>query len=94
MHTTVTIGYDSPWKQIHELLISAALGTKEGVEKEPRPYVLQTSLNDFYVSYEINAFTRNPNQMAVIYSDLHQNIQDKFNEAGVEIMSPTLFLIA
>jgi small-conductance mechanosensitive channel len=87
MHTTVTIGYDAPWRQVHELLISAALATPM-IEKEPLPYVLQTSLDDYYVSYRINAFTKEPNKQAVIYSALHANIQDKFNEAGVEIMSP------
>lgn len=49
---------------------------------------LVASLSDFYVSYELNAFTRHPNHMPAIYSELHQNIQDKFNEAAVEIMSP------
>jgi small-conductance mechanosensitive channel len=87
LHTTVTIGYDVPWRQVHELLIGAALAT-ELIEKEPRPFVLQTSLDDFYVSYQINAYTRAPNRQAATYSLLHQNIQDKFNEAGVEIMSP------
>lgn len=87
LYTTVTIGYDVPWRQIHQLLIDAAMATDQ-VEKEPRPFVLQTSLDDFYVSYQLNAYTKNPNSQAVIYSRLHQNIQDKFNEAGVEIMSP------
>lgn len=87
LHTTVTIGYDAPWRQVHELLISAALATPM-IESEPAPYVLQTSLDDYYVSYRINAFTKEPNKQAVIYSALHANIQDKFNEAGVEIMSP------
>ena len=50
--------------------------------------MLQTSLDDFYVAYEINAYTDQPSRMAMIYSELHQNIQDQFNEAGVEIMSP------
>ncbi|MBC7417570.1 MAG: mechanosensitive ion channel family protein [Pedobacter sp.] len=87
VHTTVTIGYDVPWKQVHQLLVDAALST-ELVEKEPKPYVLQTGLEDYYVSYRINAFTKQPNKQAVVYSNLHANIQDKFNEAGVEIMSP------
>lgn len=87
VHTTVTIGYDAPWRQVHQLLIDAALATTL-IEKEPAPYVLQTSLDDYYVSYRINAYTRAPNKQASIYSDLHANIQDKFNEAGVEIMSP------
>ncbi|MEI7664021.1 MAG: mechanosensitive ion channel family protein, partial [Bacteroidota bacterium] len=58
------------------------------IEANPAPFVLQTALNDFYISYQLNAFTRSPNQMAVILSDLHQSIQDSFNKAGVEIMSP------
>lgn len=87
LHTTVTIGYDVPWRKVHELLISAALAT-EGLMNEPKPFVLQTALNDFSVAYEINASTNQPNGMAKIYSELHKNIQDKFNEAGVEIMSP------
>lgn len=87
LHTTVTIGYDAPWRQIHELLIAAAQAT-ENIQKVPAPFVLQTALDDFYVHYQINAFTDQPARMAKTYSDLHQNIQDKFNEAGVEIMSP------
>lgn len=86
VHTTVTIGYDNPWKQIHELLIKAALAT-DLIEKNPAPFVLQTSLDDFYVSYQINAYTHVANQQQNTYSILHQNIQDTFNEAGVEIMS-------
>lgn len=87
IHTTVTIGYDVPWKNIHQALINAALRT-ELVEKEPAPFVLQTSLDDFYVSYQINAYTKSPTQQPLIYSSLHQNIQDCFNEDGIEIMSP------
>jgi small-conductance mechanosensitive channel len=87
LHTTVTIGYDAPWRKVHELLISAAQVT-EGALKEPAPYVLQTALDDFYVHYELNCYTNEPNRMAKIYSELHQNIHDRFNEAGVEIMSP------
>jgi small-conductance mechanosensitive channel len=87
LHTEVTIGYDAPWRQVHELLISAALAT-ENVLRAPAPFVLQTALDDFYVHYEINAYTDQPQRMAVTYSELHKNIQDKFNDAGVEIMSP------
>ncbi|WPU93449.1 mechanosensitive ion channel family protein [Mucilaginibacter sabulilitoris] len=87
LNTTVTIGYDVPWQTVHNLLISAAEAT-EGVSTEQKPFVLQTALNDFNVSYQVNAYTPLSNQMAGVYSRLHQNIQDKFNEAGVEIMSP------
>lgn len=87
LHTTVTIGYDAPWRRVHELLIAAARDT-EHILSDPSPYVLQTSLDDFFVSYEINAYTDQPAVMARTYSLLHQNIQDRFNAAGVEIMSP------
>lgn len=86
-HTTVTIGYNAPWRQVHELLVCAALAT-EDVLRDPAPFVIQTALNDFYVGYELNAYTVHPTNMQNIYSALHQNIQDKFNEAGVEINSP------
>lgn len=87
LHTSVTIGYDVPWRTVHELLIEAAKET-ENILELPAPFVFQTSLDDFYVSYELNAYTEKPSIMAKTYSDLHQNIQERFNEAGVEIMSP------
>jgi len=87
LHTGVTIGYDVPWQNVHELLIEAAKVTSR-ILAVPHPFVLQTALNDFYVSYELNAYTDSPQFMPRIYSELHQNIQNKFNEAGVEIMSP------
>jgi small-conductance mechanosensitive channel len=87
VHTSVTIGYDAPWRIVHKLLIDAAKNTKD-ILKRPEPFVLQTSLDDFYVTYQINAYTREPSRQATIYSELHQNIQDQFNQAGVEIMSP------
>lgn len=87
LHTSVTIGYDAPWRTVHELLIEAARKTA-CILLEPKPFVLQTALNDFYVTYELNAYTDEPREMANTYSSLHRNIQDTFNEAGVEIMSP------
>jgi small-conductance mechanosensitive channel len=87
LHTSVTIGYDAPWRRVHELLVEAALATP-GVRHEPRPFVWQTALNDFYVTYEINAHTNRPREMAEIYAALHARIQDAFYAAGVEIMSP------
>lgn len=87
LHSTVTIGYDVPWQKVHELLIASA-SRVEGILADPAPFVLQTSLDDFYVSYELNAYTKQPAQMALLYSALHTNIQNAFNEAGVEIMSP------
>jgi small-conductance mechanosensitive channel len=87
LHTSVTIGYDAPWRKIHELLIRAATET-EGILAEPKPFVWQTALNDFYVTYEVNAYTDRPHEINDIYAVLHAKIQDAFYEAGVEIMSP------
>ena len=87
LNTTVTIGYDVPWKKMHEALIEAALRT-EYVLHDPKPFVLQTGLEDFYVSYQINAYIREANKQTDIYSLLYQNIQDVCNEKGIEIMSP------
>jgi small-conductance mechanosensitive channel len=87
LHTSVTIGYNAPWRQVHELLIGAALKTP-GLLHEPPPFVWQTALNDFYVTYEINAYTNAPQDMDVTYAALHAAIQDAFHAAGVEIMSP------
>jgi small-conductance mechanosensitive channel len=87
LHTSVTIGYDAPWRTIHKLLIDAALRTPN-ILHDPQPFVLQAELEDSYVKYEINAYTDHPLRMPFIYSDLHANIQDSFYEAGVEIMSP------
>ncbi|MEH0157972.1 mechanosensitive ion channel family protein [Limibacter armeniacum] len=87
LNTTITIGYDVPWRQVHELLIAAALKT-EHIKQDQPPFVFQTSLDDYYVSYQLNAFTDQESIAARIYSELHANIQDAFNEAGVEIMSP------
>lgn len=87
LHTSITIGYDAPWETVHDLLIEAAGKTKH-ILKSPSPFVLQTALHDFYVTYELNAYTDSPQIMPRIYSELHQNIQNTFNEAGVEIMSP------
>ncbi len=92
LHTTVTIGYDAPWRTVHELLVRAALST-EGVLPEPAPFILQTSLNDFHISYELNAYTDRANELQDTYSRLHQAIQDSFNEGGIEIMSPTFYAL-
>jgi len=87
LHTSVTIGYDAPWRQVHELLLAAASRTGRILE-DPRPFVLQTALDDFYVSYQLNVYTKRASEMVLTYSELHQNIQDEFNNAGVEICSP------
>ena len=87
IHSEVSIGYDIPWRKTHQLLIEAALNTP-GVVDDPRPFVLETSLQDCYPVYQVNAYIKDANQLAQVYSDLHQNIQDRFNEEGTEIMSP------
>ena len=87
IHSEVSIGYDIPWRKVNELLIDAALNTP-GVVDDPRPFVLETSLSDWYPVYQVNAYIKEADKMPQIYSNLHPNIQDKFNEAGIEIMSP------
>jgi len=90
VHTKVTIGYDMPWQQIRQLLIDAAKATK-GLRQHPEPFVLVTTLDDFYVEYEVNAYTTQYEQLPVIYSELHHHILDEFHSHGVEIMSPHIF---
>ena len=87
INTTVSISYEVPWKQVNGLLIDAALKT-EFILHTPTPFVLQTSLNDFTISYQICAYTKNPEKQALIYSQLHQNIHDIFDESGIELISP------
>ncbi|MCA9801537.1 MAG: mechanosensitive ion channel [Cyanobacteria bacterium HKST-UBA02] len=87
LHTSVTIGYDCDWPKIHESLIEAARAT-EHILEHPEPFVWQTSLGDYSVTYEINAYTNKPGSMAGIYAELHRNIQDRLHDAGIEILSP------
>ncbi|MEE4173564.1 MAG: mechanosensitive ion channel family protein [Xanthomonadales bacterium] len=87
LHTTVTIGYDVPWPRVHAILTEAAMKTAEILD-DPPPFVLQTSLDDNYVAYELNAYTRKPGSKARISSDMHANIQDGFRDAEIEILSP------
>lgn len=87
IHSDVTFGYEVHWQQVHQILIQAALATPH-IEATPQPFVLQTKLDDWYVIYQINAYTRHPEHMSQIYSQLHQHIQDLTHEAGIEIMSP------
>nr|MBP8270787.1 mechanosensitive ion channel [Sphaerotilus sp.] len=82
LHTAVTIGYDTPWRQVEALLTAAAEKTA-GVLREPAPFVLQTALGDFYVHYELNAYTDHAAHMDQMYADLHRNVLDSFNEYGV-----------
>jgi small-conductance mechanosensitive channel len=89
LDTTVTIGYDTPWRQVEAMLIEAALRT-EGIVSTPAPQVLQTALADYYPEYRLLAQTiaRQPQPRGVLLSALHANIQDVFNEYAVQIMSP------
>lgn len=87
LHTQVTLGYDVPWQKVHRVLIESAIATAD-VLNDPEPFVLQKGLEDFYVAYELNAYTLSPMKMTRIYSELHQNIQDACNENDIEILSP------
>ena len=87
LHTTVGIGYETPWRQVEAMLIEAADRTPL-LLKDPKPFVLEKQLGDFAVTYEINAHCAEPRTMTRIYADLHRNILDVFNEYGVQIMTP------
>jgi small-conductance mechanosensitive channel len=88
LHTKVTIGYDVPWQKVTNLLLDAAMRS-DGVNKDKSPFVNLTSLGNYYVEYELNAYTKSANAMPAIYAELHRHILDTFLEANVEIMSPT-----
>ena len=87
VHTSVTIGYDTPWRQVHALLCMAA-GRTRGLLPSPPPFVHQTALSDFYVEYQLNAYLAVPERRLSVLSELHGHIVDCFNEYGVQIMSP------
>jgi small-conductance mechanosensitive channel len=87
LHTMVGIGYEVPWRQVEAMLLMAAQRT-EGLLREPQPYVLQKSLGDFAVNYELNVFCDRPLQMYELYAALHRSILDVFNEFGIQIMTP------
>jgi len=87
IRTSVTIGYDTPWRKVHELLLAAA-GKTAGVRREPAPWVIQSELHDFYVRYEVDGYVDDPARQHFILSELNQNVQDVFFAAGVEILSP------
>jgi small-conductance mechanosensitive channel len=87
LHTNVGIGYETPWRQVEAILIEAARRTP-GLRTDPEPFVLQRKLGDFAVDYELNAYTDDPARMLRLYSALHRNILDGFNEYGIQIMTP------
>lgn len=87
LNTSVTIGYDVPWRQVHALLIRAAKNTP-GLASASEPFVLQMALSDYYVEYQVFARAENPQDRFAVLAALHANIQDQFNTYGVQIMSP------
>jgi len=87
IHSKVTFGYEIPREQVNELLIDAAKATPR-VLSDPKPFVLEIELHDYYAIYQINAYIKDADKLAQIYSDLHRNIHDKANEEGIELMSP------
>lgn len=87
LHTSVTIGYDVPSGDVIQALVKGAKNTEMILEK-PAPFVLVKSLDDFYINYEINCHTKNPEKGALIYSLLHESIKNELHTAGIEILSP------
>lgn len=87
LYTTVGIGYEVPWRQVEAMLLLAAENT-DGLLKEPKPFIRQKSLADFAVNYELNVYCDDASQMMKLYTEMHRNIQDVFNENGIQIMTP------
>ena len=87
VQTAVTIGYDTPWRQVHGMLMQAAKNTP-GLSPERQPFIAQTALSDYYVEYRLSAQVERPEIRSITMTALHANIQDVFNEFGVQIMSP------
>jgi small-conductance mechanosensitive channel len=87
LHADVTMGYAVPWTQVHEILIAAALKTTH-VLKSPKPFVLQTALDDFYAKYQINAYTKEVDKAPRIYSELYENLQNGFKAAVIDLTAP------
>lgn len=90
IHSVMTMGYDVPWRKVHELLIKAALKT-EGVLQQPEPFVLELDLNDNYMCYQINAYIKDAADMPQITSSLLENIQDLFHDAEIDLVAPHFF---
>ena len=87
LHANITMGYDVPWRDVYDVLVSAALKTPH-VEENPKPFVLQTGFSDFYANYEINVYTKEIEKVLLVYSLLYQNIQDEFKKAGISMYIP------
>jgi small-conductance mechanosensitive channel len=84
LHADITFGYSTPWQTVHKVLIGAALATTH-VQKTPKPFVLQTALDDFYACYQINLYTKKVDKVPAIYSELYENIQNGFREEGLDM---------
>jgi small-conductance mechanosensitive channel len=84
LHADITFGYNTPWQLVHEVLIEGAL-TIVDVQKTPKPYVLQTAMDDFYCHYQINFYTKNVERVPRIYSELFENIQNGFHQRGIDM---------
>jgi len=82
----VTVGYSVEWQKVHDILINAAVATQY-VLKKPKPFVLQTRLDDFYACYQINCYTKDVSRVPVIYTVLYENIQNGFRESGLDLTS-------
>jgi len=95
VETKVTVGYDTPWRQVHAMLEQAALATP-GVLPEPRPFVVQSALSDFYVEYRLSAYAsvEDPRARAEVRTGLHQQIVDVFGASGVRLTSPHFMHVA
>ena len=87
LHSSVGIGYETPWRQVEAMLLLAAERT-QGLRREPAPFVHQTALGDFAITYQLNAYCDAPQQMRQLYTELHRQILDVFNEYGIQIMTP------
>ena len=87
LYTAVTFGYDTPWRRVHELLLAAAGRTKYALA-DPAPFVLQRALDNSFAEYQINVYVSEEKLMPRIYSELYQNIQDAFKEAGIDMTTP------
>jgi small-conductance mechanosensitive channel len=87
LYTTITIGHDTPWTVVHNMMIEAA-GRCPLINHKKKPFILQTALNDYHISYQLNAYTSHVEAIPGTYSELHQNLQQVFAENKVEIMSP------
>jgi small-conductance mechanosensitive channel len=90
LHAKITVGYDVPWRDVYKILISAATKTPH-LQETPKPFVLQSSLEDFYAAYELNVYTKEIERVLLIYSLLYQNIQDEFKNAGISMYAPHFY---